>query len=128
MSLARVANMVPSLTIGELYTLMFALRILHGLRGTLAGAWQKGTVIVDAVGLFPRRRARTPVSTFLSRLSTLARRLGTAASFAARMAFRRARIAAKRTFRSAVVIRAVAATVGRGAAAAGAAVTPFVFL
>jgi hypothetical protein len=106
---------------------MFALRTLHGLRGTLAGAWQKGTVIVDVVGLFPRRRARTPASTFLSRLSTLARRFGMAASFAARMAFSRARIAAKRTFRSAVVIRAVAATVGRGAAEAGA-VTPFVFL
>jgi hypothetical protein len=112
MSLSRVATMVPSATIGELYTLIFALRIVHALRGTLAGAWQKGTVnVADLMGaLFAARRARTRATAFLSRFSTLARRFGMAASFAARMAFRRARIAARRTLRSTVVIRGEADT------------------
>jgi hypothetical protein len=107
MSLARVASIVPSLITEEVYTFIFALRIVHALRGTLAGAWQKGTVnVADVlVILFAYFRARTRATAFLSRCSTLARRFGMAASFAARMAFRRARIAARRTLRSAVVIR-----------------------
>jgi hypothetical protein len=36
MSLARVATAVPSSINGDVYTGTLALRILHGLRGTLA--------------------------------------------------------------------------------------------
>ena len=122
-SLARVATMVPSLTMGELYTFTSTLRNVHALRGTLAGAWQKGTFNVDAVGLLPRRRVRTRATAFLSLPSTLARRLGMAASLAARMAFRRTRIAASRALRSAVVRRAGDAVV-RLALAAGAGTPP----
>ena len=122
MSLARVASIVPSLITEEVYTFIAALRIVHALRGTLAGAWQKGTVnVADLMGaLFAARRARTRATAFLSRFSTFARRFGMAASFAVRMAFRRARIAVRRTLRSAVVIRGEADT---GTPAAGA-VTP----
>jgi hypothetical protein len=66
------------------------------------------------------RRKRTRATAFLSRLSTLARRFGMAATRAARMAFSRARIAARRTFRSAVVIRGVADVARRGPAVAAA--------